>query len=313
MTIRQRRLLGFTLVSSLVGVLVILYVLYPPPPPPPRPNTNRLAVGAAANVEALDIPIRAPMDFDGMTRQQVYALRAEAVGQHPELLAVAYRPDEAVFGQIVDGLPWWGLVGQFYHAMGERSIDGASEESRLILNPYLLVAPEFYGMSYYNNADFAWDARVVDEDAVSVPDFPLTCFAGSLRWEPARAYAEVVYRLGACLEAMNRYTANELTLANSDFDLFSYNARDLNLNVMRVAASENIDPPTTPPEAIPYFIHQGNSCQYPGGCNNMSPYMASVSNMEALALPATLDVHLWAAMPAQPDAAPDFTYRIRFE
>lgn len=141
------------------------------------------------------------------------------------------------------------MDGEFFYGKGEKSIAGPSEESRFILNPYLLVAADFYNW---------WQGRIVEEELAT---FSLTCLPYNLRWWPREARAEAIYD-AECVKEGQDYT----------FDLIAYNARDLSLNYVFVSYQDSLnitksDMPTTP-YANPQFIHQGGSCGYPGGYNN---------------------------------------------
>ncbi len=272
------RLLIGALAALLACLLIAWWLLQPPP------NHNSLAVGSAARVESLDIAIQPPRELDGLAKADVLELRREAALRHAQLLAGEYVPSEGVFGQIVDGLPWWGIEGQFQHGSGERSSDGASEEARFILNPYLLVAADFWG--------------------IAQP--PYYCAPRYLRWQPPAAYGEVLYD-AACVAQMNY----------GPFDLISYNARDLNLNFIYVdyAESLNISHPNPPASAyaIPHYLHQGGSCRQASGCNNMSPPSPEIDGLRVTALPARLVIRLWRNRPGSVDRAPDMRFVIRFE
>lgn len=262
------------------GLIGFWYVLQP------EPNRNALAIGGAARQDGLDVTIQPPLEFDFLSKAEVLKRRVDAVQEYPGLIADEYTPSEAVFGQIVDGLPWWGIMGQFYYGSGEKSIEGASEESRFMLNPYLLVAADFYGRS--------------DQ----LPNAPLYCAPSRLHWEPAAANADAYYD-GACAAQMNGL-----------FDLIVYNARDMNLNYVYVsyADSENVaksDPPAYA-YAIPQFIHQGGSCGYPGGCNNMSPPTPEIDGLALTGLPAKVVTWLWRARPASVAQPPDMVFALYF-
>lgn len=260
------------------------------------PNRNQLALGERAKLDAIDIPLQAPLELDFATKAEVLRLRTEAVLSQPELIIGDYRPSRAVFDQMEDGLPWWGTFGNFYYGSGEQSIEGPAEESRFILNPYLLVAAEIH--SY-------WDPNLIAEAAARQPDFPLYCAPGQLRWQPRAAYAEVSYNAQCVRQAPSRF-----------FDLIVYNARDMNLNYIYVSYADSVniakfDPPTAP-YAIPQFIHRGGSCGFPGGCNNMSPPTPEIDGLEVTGFPAQVVTRLWTRKPASADAAPDLVFVIHF-
>ncbi len=259
-----------------------------------QPNRNRLALGEGAPAGPIEIEIAAPAEFDFQTRTQVLGLRQQAVGQHPELLGGKYRPSGAVFGQIEDGLPWWGLAGQFYYGPGEQSIEGASEESRFLLNPFLLLAADFY----HN-----WQGR--PESEISRRGFVFACPPTQLRWFPDERRGEVNYDAD-CIRRTNSRT----------FDLIAYNARDFNLNYVYVwyDESRNIakrNPPERP-YAIPHFLHRGGSCGYPGGCNNMSPPSPEIDALEITDFPAFVLVWLWEEQPDDRSQPPDMVFVVRF-
>ena len=258
-------------------------------------NINKLAIGDLAKVESINVMVRAPMEFDNLTKADVLALRKEAVYRNPELIFSRYEPFEGIFGDIVDGLPWWGIAGQFYYGQGEESIEGPSEESRFILNPYLLVAAEPCG---------AWDRSQVSEELIRRQGFLFYCPAQQLKWEPERSYAEVTYD-ASCVSQRNY----------SCFNLIAYNARDLNLNYIYVSYEDsiNISKSSRPdkPYAIPQYIHHGNSCGYPGGCNNMSPATPDIDGLSVVGFPARADIWLWKEMPESLDVTPDMIFVIR--
>jgi hypothetical protein len=260
-------------------------------------NENSLNLGAMVPSTEVDIVIRPPIDFDLMTKAEVLQLRREAVYWYPDLITGEYKPSEAIFGQIVDGLPWWGIAGQFYYGQGEESIVGPSEESRFILNPYLLIAVEPHTF---------WDQSRVSEAQIQQPGFTFYCEPTRLRWEPYSAYAEVLYSSDCAARLGYRY-----------FDLISYNARDFNLNYIYVSYpdSVNVDKNPKPTEAyaIPHYIHQGGSCGYPGGCNNMSPPSPPIDGLELTGFPAQIVIWLWREAPDTLERSPDMVYVIRFQ
>jgi hypothetical protein len=89
----------------------------------------------------------------------------------------------------------------------------------------------------------------------------------------------------------------------------------MNYLFVSYADSLNITKPDTPtaPFANPQFIHQGSSCGYPGGCNNMSPYTPEIDNLEIMGFPAQVIIRLWESKPASPEESPDMVFVIRFQ
>ncbi|WKZ56098.1 MAG: hypothetical protein QY326_05005 [Bdellovibrionota bacterium] len=114
---------------------------------------NRLHLGQTAPEGSTKISILPAEEFDGWTRAQVLERRIAEVNKHSSLLVNSYAPAREIFGEIVDGRPWWGTLGQFllYSYDGKPqtdSIAGPSEESRQILNPFVLLWPELHSVWY---------------------------------------------------------------------------------------------------------------------------------------------------------------------
>ena len=290
----------------LAACLLTIWVTYLP-----KPNRNALAIGKSARAADLDIAIQPPAELDFKSKAEVLESRKAAVLRYPHLISGDYEPSDAVFGQIEDGRPWWGITGHFYLGPGERSIEGPAEEARFLLNPYLLVAVEFDGLFY------SWDTRRIAEGDLRRPDFPFYCEASQLRWSPREARAEVTYDVSQCLARTNRWTTQPLGLANAFFSLIAYNARDMNLNYIYVSYpdSRNVSKPDAPtsPYANPQYLHRGGSCGYPGGCNNMSPDTPEISWINITELPAQAVVWLWRQRPWFGTQSPDMVFVIHFK
>ncbi|MBN1136593.1 MAG: hypothetical protein JXM73_08400 [Anaerolineae bacterium] len=308
----RRRLVLSLLATASLGLVILLIIRTS------RANYNRLALGAGTTVGTIDVALSPPQELDGMTRAAVLDLRRQAVASYPDLLAGSYTPSPQVF-QIGDSLPWWGIAGQFYYDKGEHSIDGPSEESRFILNPYLLVAAELRGLSIWSDGEraLAWDkARITGRDLAD-PDFPFYCRPTSLRWSPQAARATVIYDVSGYLAELNRWTSYPLTVADASLDLIAYNARDMGLSYLYLspADSDNLSAgsPMESPMAIPHFLHAGGSCGYPGGCNNMSPRAPELVNVRIERLPARAMIWLWRDGPTGVEQPPDMTFVIDFQ
>jgi len=245
----------------------------------------------------MEIEFQAPRELDFKSKAEVLALRTSAVQRYSELLANAYAPSVAVFGEIADGAPWWGLTSHLLYASGEHSIDGPSEEARFILNPYLLVAADFHG---------AWGQGLLPDQFLLDPNTTLDCFPTRIHWRPRQAQAEARYPAECVTKMSSRY-----------FDLIAYNARDLNLSFIYVPYEEaqNVRHWSPPPTAYnnPQYLHRGGSCGYPGGCNNMSPSTPDIDGLEITGFPARVVARLWKNQPASVNQPPDMTFVLKFE
>lgn len=250
---------------------------------------NSLRVGVTAQSGTVDITLYPPIDLNYRSRSDVLELRSMLVKKNAQLLVGQYTPSAEVFGQIVDGLPWWGMEG-IHHGPGPRSIEGPAEESRFLMNPYLLVAALFHGRTN-------WHAPI---NGATLATAALDCPPSHLEWRPHVSHAEV------------SYDADCVAARGSKVDLVAYNARDFGLPYIYVsyAESTNIFRQNAPSSAYanPQYIRQGGSCGYPGGCNNMSPATPPIENIELARLPASIVVLLWRDKPDTVSQVPDMRF-----
>ena len=275
------------------------------------------AVGGGVSQGDIEIPIHPMIELDFKTREEVYALRAAAVVERDELwraLQVAwlpgslqgaavrflkpYAPLKEIFGSIMDKRPWWGIAGLVYYGPGQSAIEGASEESRFIGNPYLLV-----GLDYP-------EAFIVPRGRSYKEVYPAPY---GLIWSSDLKSAKVQYDISALWRAEIGYHYGTEAELKRRLDLRAYNAHDLGFNYLYLISerSKNIVSGNSAAKAIylRQFIHCGGSCGYPGGCNNMSPTMPALS-FTVTALPATAVMALWRKEPGSISQPPDMTFTI---
>lgn len=267
---------------------------------PVQQEKNELKVGAGA-VKATPILFDEPVELDEKSRDEILARRTMRVNYYAMLLDKGYKPSMSVFGQIVDHKPWWGIEGEFCMGPGRRSIDGPAEESRFLMNPFLLLGLD---------EGKAFTIRGV----YCIPAFPRPL---SLIWSPMEAKAEVVYDITRFYQERARYPK-----VNGEYDvlqLIDYNARDFGYQYIHVDSiqSHHVEPQADAgmfTDVVPMkgFIHLGGSCGYPGGCNNASPHQPDLI-FRIKSVPALLNCKLWKERPAGPDQRADFTFIIRLD
>ncbi len=266
----------------------------------PKIDSSNLLLGEkAAGLGVFNIPVHEPAEFNYKTRHEVLVLRAREVEKYSQLIDGDYSPSEAVFGQITDGKPWWGLSGQYCNGPGERSIEGPAEESRFLLNPFLLLGI---------NEIYAW--------TVEGRCFPVYPRVTSLRWDAARRTAVVVYDMSRYFNELEQVPSRYYKPA---FYPVNYNARDFGFNYFSLSrpgtsriTMVNNESLFIEPSYMQAFIHTGGSCGFPGGCNNQSP-MESHLDFRIDTLPAVMEWKLWKDRPSSIQKAADFTFLIRFE
>ncbi len=259
------------------------------------------------------ISINRPTNLNFLSKAQVLAKRKQIVQQESKLLSKEYLPDSDIFGHIEDNRPWWGMYGTYIWGTGQRSIEGPSEESRFLLNPFLLVGAN-------PGTALIWKPNKITDNDLKDPNFPLCWLPNSLVWYPSQALAEVGYPVSNFNQEL-QHRRNQLRF-NPDlvklnlFGLIAYNAWDFGFHYIYLDTAKSINIVNlnncTHPVLIKQLIHCGNSSKYPGGCNNMSPAMPEIDRFGFTALPARACVYLWHNQPLSISQKPDFTFYLDF-
>lgn len=272
-------------------------------------QSNELALKEQAKAATIDIPIRGPVSLNYMNMSQVYKLRSDAVLQHKSLLADSYEPSDEIFGQCENKKPWWGIWGMYIFREGQKAPEGPSKESMQILNPFRLIAAEANSVGLLN------PATITDADMRN-PSFPFLWESGPVRIDPKTATASVTYYVSAFNENLKKWPSKLRTnLFVKGFALIAYNARDFGFRYMYLDPKRSINVrrwPQTEAQQITQFLHCGGSCGFPGGCNNMSPFIRELDDNRFTDLPAKAVIKLWKTEPDSVSQAADFTYFINF-
>jgi hypothetical protein len=261
--------------------------------------TDSAAVSAQneQSADTVEIYIKHMIKLDGSTKKEIYEMRKSYVQQYPSLLKHNYSPSDEVFGQIVDNKPWWGILGLSYYGPGEKGIMGPSEESRFLINPYLLVG-----------LDAGHGLRVDDKNLSPIPIYPEPT---KLIWSKDGAFAKVTYRIANFWRMQKRY--HDASASQHMLTLIAYNAKDMGYNFLYInpegSKSLSMSSYRLMPIAIRQFIHCGGSCGYPGGCNNMSPDQPDLQ-IQVSDTPALVKLKLWKNQPASIDQAADMIFII---
>lgn len=270
---------------------------------------NELSLGRSArSAGPVDIQIMPPADFNFRTRADIFDMRRREVLKHYDLLKGNYAPDDSVFGRMEDRRPWWGTVGQGYYGKGERSIVGPSIVSYSILNPFVLaclhVTPGL--------------PRSAGEAALARSGYLALFQATGLRWWPREGKGEVTFLVSNCenqLSSAFGTRTNVVSHLRAALDLI--NARDLGLNYFYIppagAYNMQVGIPMREAMTIPQFVHCGGSCGYPGGCNNVSPRMAQLDDLEIVQLPARVMFMFWKNAPCIGHEAADMIFTVNFQ
>jgi hypothetical protein len=279
------------------------------------PALANVLIKPAAGKEdhAVAITLNAPAELNAQTQAEILAKREKYLQQWHSLYAGKYQPSPVVFQNLEDHKNWWGMHGAFVWGQGQRSIEGAAEESRFILNPLLLVG--------VNSATVdIWKTDRISKNDLDDPNFPFCWEPTSLSFFPEMSLAQVVYSVSKFNKEIkareNKLRFNPDLVRLNRFGLVAYNARDFGFQYIYADIAKSINIVNTngcnSPVLIKQFIHCGNSANYPGGCNNMSPAMPEIDRFAITTLPARACVYLWKNQPVSIADKPDFTFYIDF-
>lgn len=255
-----------------------------------------------------DLRINSMSDYDYMSKKEIYDIRKKYVSE--SLFAKPnYEPSEKVFGQIVDGKPWWGNVrcGKLnYQGDYHERIEGDSIVSVQMNNPNVLVG---LSMPY-----MPWD----------VPEYGDFCTAQYSRFIPDSLKYSKKDKLFIATYKLPRefldYRSN-IDGKNHRFiiQLSGLNALDFGYNYVWAFKSNNIkfrqlNEPTVKDEVQTFqdYIHLGGSCKYKDGCNNISPMQYPLM-IKVTELPAEINLKLWKNNPSSNYSKADVYYKIIFE
>jgi hypothetical protein len=270
---------------------------------------NKLLIGETSVIPALEIPVQMPIDLNYRSKADILELRKRYVDLTKNLVAPPYQPTDSVFAAIEDGKPWWGLKGQAIWGPGPRSSEGAAEESRFIVNPFLLAGANPAVVEIYD------EDKIQEVDLVR-NDLPLCWEPTFIKWWPQQSLMQVEYPVSKFNQDLYdwrmRLRSDKILPA---FGVVAYNAVDFNLNYIYVDTArsiniENINKPAAEAVKILHMIHCGGTCQIPGGCNNMSPEMKAIDKIKYTALPARAWVSLWRDKPGNIHVKPDMVVYI---
>ena len=282
-------------------------------------RVNSLALGTQSRVAGeLKIPVYQPIPLSGLSRKGIAEARNSVVLRHSELYFPEYRPIDSVFGSIGNGLPWFSLKGYFYLGRGPQSTEGPSSLARYIVNPFLLVAPEFLGLSIWEQRGVSWAKDRIKPEDMNSPEFPLYCRTNSLTWWPQQARAEAVYWVKDFVSQLNKFSTRSLVAENIDFALIGYNAKDFGFNYLAIDPNQsanisNFDEALNPVLITSSLGAKDGACADGVTCNHIKDLNPAVDYIVFRSLPAHISVKLWKQQPSAATSPADMTFVIKMQ
>jgi len=248
----------------------------------------------------INIPVNRPISLSGKTKAEVYKIRKGYV-ETSIFKNQNYEPSEEVFGQIEDRKPWVANYICHKHNDDPLPTKGASEESRFINNPTVLLGLE-YPFWFHSVTDYTF----CDTDLSTL--IPLSITYNSDKKEITVEYQHLPFstQYDHTFYQFNGINAKDLGYKYIYFDK-SKSTYDIEFS-----RPSNI---STDVYELYNFIHLGYSCNVNGGCNNGSPRQEFVefkNNNPGSEVGKMIYLKLWKNRPKSPKQEADIAEKIIF-
>ena len=269
-------------------------------------SANENAINSDSDYE--DIKINAPSNYNFKTKSEIYNIRKHYVSKS-KFATPDYEPNESVFGSIVDGKPWWGIVTCDeinYHDDYRERIEGPSKVSIMMNNPDALVLISLPYLIWHteDNSEYC-NSRY----SKFIPY--------SLKYSKKDNVYIVKYELTR--KFLNYRTNINGNTYRYPFQLSGLNARDFGYNYVYAYHTNNIKmfssgdyDMTNSIVTFADYVHLGGSCMYKDGCNNISPMQDGLM-FRVTELPAAISLKLWKSYPSSKNQKADLYYQIVFD
>lgn len=278
---------------------------------PSEPSQNMLST---TGTEPVRIGRTLPQSFENLDAESILGLRRQMVAQHSMLIAAPYNPRTEIFSDLSIKRPWFGTEGYYYYGIGPDSTRGKAVASRDILNPFMLLSAEFFGLSIWNDGNLYWDFERAPPEKAAAEGFPLYPEAAGIVWDSAQSQAVLLYKVSAFLEASAPYLVHPLKVTDIRFALNTINARDWGFDYFSVS-SEGLSGIESTQE-LDSVVRSDQRfapttlCGLNRECIHSTPPMPELSSLVAKSLPARVRIKMWREHPANAGEKADFEFTI---
>lgn len=188
---------------------------------------------------SVKIAVARPLSLDGMSFEQLETLRASRFQEHPELLlGGSYSITPYLFKDADLTKPWLAIESFYLSKRPAREIPTfpGSLASRIIVNPYLLVKAEFWGLSIWGPNPILWKPesewpRVSENELLS-----LAPREEQLVYKPGASSASVTYQVTKFVEQVQPLLQKDVKVSGL-VSLSFQNAFDLGYRFFKIDPS----------------------------------------------------------------------------
>lgn len=296
----QRYFLKSLIVSVIIALGILLFFSSPSGRFIPKPNHNKFNTQLNSDLE--NISLVKPANFIGLANSEIKAVRIESVKRNPQYLVGSYEPSSIVFDTIEDNLSWYSFPKFYKDGPGKNNSE--SVESIAVLNPLILVVPEFWGISIWGEKKLRW---VKD---IGVPSDLLSVKPSSLAYDPKNKTATVTYIASSYISEIKPFIEVPLSVQDIDFGVQAYNALDLGFQYIQFSVSKSSSIEAPKGERVlnitDYLTFAGNMCGEP--CNHRSNPNPELDTYKVTSVPSRAVFNLWREY--SENSPPDFTFAI---
>lgn len=245
------------------------------------------------NSEETTISIYSSAKLSGLSLEQILKLRSETIKESSRFLKAEYEPSEIVFSRIKNNEAWYGKDAFYKDGPSIHAGEGISVVSSGILNPFILLVPEFWGLTHWGNGNVKW------KDDVTVPEKIYSAAPKILTINALTKEIKVVFDISSHITELNLYTRAPLNSSHVDFGVSAYNARDLGFRFMKFSKEQSLKVNTVKGDVAEYitdhFRFSKSLCGV--GCNHYTNQHPRFDSFAVESLPATATFYLWKDKP----------------
>lgn len=263
---------------------------------------------AGAKKDYINLAVNPTSSYNFLTKSQIYNLRTKYV-KKSIFSTDDYKPNQRVFGRIVDKKPWWGEnpCSQInYSGDYHERIEGNSKVSAMVNNPNALVGISLayspWEQEYNRNFCASGASSFLPTSLSYNPKEKIIVATYKVPWD--------FYRFRANINGHQRGYPLQLSGLNAlDFGFKYVYVLEMESAVMMYQNGANAKDEV---KVFADYLHLGSSCAYSGGCNNISP-MQQDKMFTVNGLPAELTLKLWKEKPMNKFSKADFYFKMIIE
>jgi hypothetical protein len=277
-----------------------------------KSNYNKLLIPNNNIPDTINFTIYKNVNLNDYSKDQIYQLRQDIVNQSG--LTANYIPADVVFGRINSSHSWWSNYEHFISGIKKDYIPGESSDSRGILNPFLLLTPEFWSFTIWSNSGFEWRENIREQIINNniPPMFPNLI---NIKLKQSEKLIEADYNVTSFMQEVRPFIVNPIEEIPKSFGISGYNARDFNMRFiqLKLDKSSNIKLEGYDNSIIKNIDYIGSFnklCYHDKPCNSRMTKLLIFDKME-FQLPAVAEFWMWQKEPTTTEVAPDLAFKIK--